>query len=57
MDKRAVTIHLMAVAALAESLAIQIENNKLWEGELGKKMSQIRSELIAAESEAEDRGR
>lgn len=57
MNKHITVTHLRAVAALAESLAIQIENNKLWEGELAQKLGTIRRELSAAEAEAEDRGR
>lgn len=56
-NKRLLIAALKAVAALAESTAMQVENKSLWEGELSHKLGEIRAQLGVAESEADDRGR
>lgn len=55
-EKRTAEIKLRAVAAEAESLADDLRNGKLWEGDCSRRIGAIHSNLLAAgEAAAKDR--
>ena len=48
MSKRANVLNLKVVAALAEKLAMDLENNKLWEGDYEYRLHEIQRALDEA---------
>lgn len=47
-DNRLVVLSLRAVAALAEKLADDLENGRLWPGEYSQAMAEIQRNMSAA---------
>lgn len=54
MDKDAVAMRLELIACKAKQLSHDVKNGKLWEGELGQGLSEIRNQLDYVSSEARD---
>lgn len=51
-EERTIEIKLRAVAAEAESLAEDIKNRKLWEGDCARRLAVISENLRAAQNAA-----
>lgn len=53
-QKRKIQIKLRAVAAEAESLADDLRDNKIWEGDCARRLAIITENLATARREAAD---
>lgn len=55
--ERTVEVKLRAVAAMAESLADDVRDGKLWEGDLDRRVAEIVAAAAAATEAAREVGR
>ena len=54
MNRTDIVLCLKIIAAKAEQLANDVENHRLWEGELSSGLSEIAQQLERAQREAKD---
>ena len=54
-NRKMAAAYLKQIAASAETLAYEIENGKLWEGEFSQRIAAIRAALDKAQREGNDR--